>query len=291
MPGPQEIASFYATYYTHSADPPPARMKGFRNSVRAAWATGAPGRPQGGLAEKLALAVPFVREELELDHMMLRFLPPGRLLDVGCGSGGFLQRMQAIGWRVEGVELDPDAAAFAREALEGPVHASGFVEAALPTDAFDAVTMNQVIEHVPDPLAYLREAARVCRPGGRVVLATPNARALGHRIFGADWRGLEVPRHLHLFTVSTLAALVGQAGFRIISARTTARGARAFFVASRMLARGGCNAHDRTVAAPLSDRLLALAFQAFEDALRWVASDAGEEIVLVAERPADAIAC
>jgi 2-polyprenyl-3-methyl-5-hydroxy-6-metoxy-1,4-benzoquinol methylase len=287
MPGPQEIAGFYATYYTHAADPPAARMQGFRQRVREAWAAGAPGRPRGGLAERLALAVPFVREELEVDHMMLRFLPPGRVLDVGCGSGGFLQRMQAIGWRIEGVELDPDAAALARSTLQGPVHASGFVEAGLPPAAFDAVTMNQVIEHVPDPLGYLCEAFRVCRPGGRLVLATPNARALGHRIFGADWRGLEVPRHLHLFTVGALAALVGQAGFRIVSARTTARGARAFFVASRMLARGGGDAHDRTVAAPLSDRLMALAFQAFEDALRFVAPEAGEEIVLVAEKPGD----
>ncbi len=287
MPTAAQIGGFYAIYYTHSADPPPARMQGFRQALRADWVRRTVSGARIGLRSRLALAVPFLREELEFEYMDLRFRAPGRVLDVGCGSGGFLQRMQAIGWQVEGVEMDRCAAEVARSTLSGPVHVAGFPEAGLEAGRFDAVTMSHVIEHVPDPLAYLREAFRVCRTGARLVLATPNARALGHRMFRDAWRGLEVPRHLHIFTVDTLRAMVEQAGFEIVCARSSARAARAFFVSSRMLSGSRGDAYGRTLAAPLSDRLAALAFQAVEDAVRLAAPEAGEEVLLVAEKPGD----
>ena len=68
-----------------------------------------------------------------------------------------------------------------------------------PAAAFDAVTLNHVIEHVPDPLATVAECRRLLKPGGRLLMFTPNAGSLAHWMFGRDWRGLEPPRHLHLF--------------------------------------------------------------------------------------------
>lgn len=283
-PSREQIAGFYRAYYTHVPARPPARLQGLRAELASAWAATSAGGERGTLKARLMLSVPAIRDEVRYGFMDLRLLPAGRVLDVGCGSGEFLLRMREIGWEVEGLEFDPAAAAIAREQTGGIVHESDLLDAALPGGRFEAVTMSHVIEHVPDPLAYLREAHRLCRPGGRLVLATPNVDALGHRLFGASWRGLEVPRHLHLFAVETLSTLAVRAGFRVLSATTTARAARWFCISSRVLASGGDDAHRRAVEAPLRSRLAAFAFQMIEDAWLRASHVAGEEIVLVAER-------
>ena len=100
------------------------------------------------------------------------------VLDVGCNTGYGTVRFAPVAGRVVGVDVSPRAIDAARQrSLDGRpefVLTSGF-ELPFPDDSFDLVTSFQVLEHVPDPLAYLREIERVARPGGTVILATPNA--------------------------------------------------------------------------------------------------------------------
>lgn len=139
---------------------------------------------------------------------------PRRLLDVGCASGLFLEAMQGRpGWEVEGVEPNARAARAVSERLGVPVHAGPFEEARFPEAAFDAATLWDVLEHLYDPLASLREVRRILRPGGALFLRVPNAASYVARLFGRYWSGYDLPRHMTVFTPRTLARALAAAGF------------------------------------------------------------------------------
>jgi SAM-dependent methyltransferase len=214
-PTAETIELAYRSYYTHggSAPPPVGRLRrGLANDyLRARWGYDQePVVPGGRLVPKLAPSRGALVDR-EIRHLPAK--PGGRLLDVGCGSGAFLAQMAELGWRTQGIDPDPAAVAGAREAgldvrqatladLDSPEYAG----------SFDAITLSHVIEHLHDPGGDLRRIERLLRPGGLVWIATPNLEALGLRRFGADWLGLDPPRHLVLFTRASLERLVLDAG-------------------------------------------------------------------------------
>ena len=138
---------------------------------------------------------------------------PGRLLDVGCGVGVLMDAMRRRGWEVQGVDVTPSAVRIARARFGLDVIEGALEEAGFPDERFDAVTLWNVIEHVPDPPSTLREVARVLRPGGLLVLATPNVDALDARLFRQRWALWEAPRHFNLFSPASLGALLRGSGF------------------------------------------------------------------------------
>lgn len=143
---------------------------------------------------------------------------PGRLLDVGCGEAAFLRMAQQGGWQVAGTELSEAAA---RQSPELELYRGEVWEAGLPTGAYDAVTSWHVIEHASDPKRMVTELFRVLRPGGWLVLATPNLHdyvfRLGYFTGRGRWPTLyeDDERELHLFHFSagTLSKLVQSVGF------------------------------------------------------------------------------
>lgn len=174
---------------------------------------------------KLALWPLWAMNGLRAQMKLLRYMtleqePTGKLLDVGCGAGRFLHRMQKRGWQVEGVEFDPQAANKVTQRYGIAVHVGDLPACHLPAESFDAVTLNQVMEHLYDPRATLNECLRILKPGGRLILTTPNVDSMGAVEFGRYWRGWEPPRHLHLFSVAALQRLVQQSGFEVTDARS-----------------------------------------------------------------------
>jgi len=140
-------------------------------------------------------------------------LVPGKMLEFGCASGGFLAKMRARGWSVEGVDISPVATACARE--HGLAVHTGTLDS-LPVEAgtFDLVVGWMALEHLPDPVEALRFLHGRTRPGGWLVISIPNAAAFEFRIFGRYWYALQVPAHLFHFTPTTMNNLLLAAGWR-----------------------------------------------------------------------------
>jgi SAM-dependent methyltransferase len=237
-----EIHKAYSTYYTHESAAEESLRKRLVRLLTQARAEVVYARGKGHLPWPLspvlcALAgwYPGLNEHLDL---MIRYMKPPQtpslLLDVGCGDGEALALLKTIGWNVMGLEFDPKAAQAARargiEVREGDLAAASFPEA-----TFDAVTSSHVIEHVYEPLEFLRESRRVLKASGTVIAVTPNADGWTHFRYGRDWRGLEPPRHLCIFTERALAALAESAGFSRVTVHTTARSVALLEVSSRAL--------------------------------------------------------
>lgn len=113
-----------------------------------------------------------------------RAVPTGRLLDVGCGEPLFLDLAQSAGYAVEGVDTVPDAAAIARDEFGIHVHTTPFDRCELTEGSFDAITMWDFLEHVPDPIATLERARSLLSPGGVLFVSAPNYRSILHRVAG-----------------------------------------------------------------------------------------------------------
>jgi len=228
-PLPHEMWKAYVTYHTHSQKLD-GRLRRLMLSlahrfIRLTWLPS-------------AIASGLKCEADGLRFMTLETEKSGRLLDVGCGGGRFLKRMQKRGWQVVGTDFDLQAArkVSARYGIE--THVGDLQHCNLPASSFDVITLSQTIEHLYTPIATLRECLRLMKPGGLLVMTTPNAASLGAKKFGSSWRGWEAPRHLQLFTVQSLKTLTQQAGFAVEEARTISSGSAVVYRASRDIADG-----------------------------------------------------
>lgn len=196
-PTPETIVRFYPPNYRPHRAPPAVR----------------PPRPPARFWSQV-FGRPCPERRGALPHMR-----PGRLLDFGCGSGGYLRRMADLGWQVTGLDRADHVVRMVRDELRCDAVAGTLPHADLIPASFDVVTMWQSLEHVHNPLTILREALRMLVPGGTAVVAVPNFESDSARRFGPHWFGLDLPRHLTHFTPATLAEMLQTAGFRVQSVR------------------------------------------------------------------------
>jgi len=287
QPIPEDIGKLYSEYFTHDTLPETLKKeptKSWRKAVKVSILDSAFGYQSDGankIVGWLVSRIGLLRDIAGGSVMWLNGSRPGKLLDVGCGNGQFLAAMRELGWEVVGVEPDGQAVKVAQERFGLNVYESVLEEIGFPDDTFDAITMNHVVEHLPDPIGTLRECKRILKKGGRLVVTVPNIESLGHRLYRDAWRGLEVPRHLFLFSPRTLRVCAESSGLQVLELRTTARTARWMWAASNLIRKNGVLPGGSPRRQSLQLRLTGLAFQAVEYGMCWV-TDVGEEIIIIA---------
>ena len=141
------------------------------------------------------------------------------VLDIGCGFGESLGFHHARGCEVYGVEADENIRRVS-EKFGYKVHVGLFDDSIYESEFFDYVTMDQVIEHVTDPISTLRGVARILKPGGITILSTPNAHGWGARFFGRRWINWHAPYHMQFFSHRSIRLAAEQAGLVVEDVKT-----------------------------------------------------------------------
>lgn len=268
MPSAADLLRAYRNYYTHD-DQTEAESSGVAKLLYR-WAV-----------DGLLTVAGVLPERRRADAMFLEGMACGSILDVGCGHGAFLARMARKGWVVLGVDFDPDAVANAR-AVHGLDIRLGGVESIDGSSCFDVITASHVIEHVPDPMQFLMHCRRLLRPGGKLVLRTPNAQSFGHGIYADAWRGLEPPRHLCILTRNALQSLARRAGLGVVECFTSHAMAESVLIVSHFLRKSGTfDPHRRDLPRLLQWKLLGPLF-AVRAKFAWMRDhNCGEEVCAI----------
>jgi SAM-dependent methyltransferase len=146
---------------------------------------------------------------------------------------------------------------------------------------FEIVTMNHALEHVKDPIAGLRTCWRVLKPGGHIVVLTPNVESLGHRYFGEHCVSLDPPRHLYLYSPKTLKRIIEHAGFEVERLETSTRLAGPTWVTSNQIRQTGSR---QKTGSTVWGILRGIPFSFVEKSLHLFSPDVGEEVILIGRK-------
>jgi ubiquinone/menaquinone biosynthesis C-methylase UbiE len=145
------------------------------------------------------------------------FTPETRVVDVGCGLNHLLYHLKQLRGTVGiGVDFKPEVAAYVRDVRKMPVVQGTLHDGHFKDGEFDLVTMNEYLEHEPDPRGVLREARRITKKGGHVWVEVPLSDSLPSRIFKSRWSQVDAPRHLVHFTRETLTKMLESSGFKVV---------------------------------------------------------------------------
>jgi 2-polyprenyl-3-methyl-5-hydroxy-6-metoxy-1,4-benzoquinol methylase len=286
MPLEEDIGIAYQSYYTHSETQTKQNSKAreFYEFIQRCYLSNKYGYFKdkiSGWQKKLGLFlyIDIVRKaNTDFKVMKIPALLGGTLLDVGCGNGEFLHTMKQLGWNVQGLDVDEKAAETARRnninVRIGTLDKSGF-----SSNMFDAIVLSHVIEHVYDPISLLRECKRILKPGGKIFILTPNSKSLCHKLFGEYWRGLEVPRHLMVFSNINLESCANVAGFKTVEISCTERSAKSIYCLSRMI-----KSANKISEKNINSRSIGYSIQLWEKIVQKFGFDCGEEIYFVGSK-------
>lgn len=284
LPRPDQIPGFYSNYHTHDEVIEDSFMSGvFYRGIPVA--TLGYEKEKASQSERLwgklfSLIGP-LRELGQGAIFWLDAKARGRLLDVGCGSGVFLRRWKNLGWDVHGVEMDPAAVSVARKVSQSDNVVMGTVDDLDSNEQYDVITLIHVIEHLLDPLETLEKCRNLLKPGGKLILSTPNAGSLGARILKRNWRGWEPPRHIYVYNPKTLTKIARKAGYKIESVSTPSN-------ATLIVWKTSLKQIKKEQAINLIDRIIILIkssfFWGFAYVLTRLGNPCGEVIHLVAAR-------
>lgn len=189
-PKPEKLAGYYKTdeYISHSAT-------------------------RKGLINKMYLIIRSITSRKKR-KIIERYTKGRKILDIGCGTGEFLNECRNHGWITTGVEPDKNAASFARNTYSLKVHDESFLNGNAETE-YDVITLWHVLEHVSDLNKRMEQISRLLSPDGMLLVALPNCDSKDARIYGPFWAAYDVPRHLYHFTKNTMSMLLEKHQFKV----------------------------------------------------------------------------
>lgn len=159
----------------------------------------------------------------------------GKLLDIGCATGEFLNASRSRGWQVSGIELIEQTAQIAKERFGLEIFMGRLETTALPDNYFDVITLWDVLEHLPDPIAAFQHCYRLLSQNGLIVFSIPNLSSFDRYLFGRSWIGWDAPRHFTLFTLNTLRQAFSKTGFTLLDQRCFLGGKGTFLLSLDIL--------------------------------------------------------
>jgi SAM-dependent methyltransferase len=167
-----------------------------------------PVAPSNSTAKRILAAINPIRRRYRQASLVPEFVPGGRLIELGCANGAFLQSLRDLGWsQVYGVELSEAAARKGRAAgLDIECAPIETALAAYPDGHFDVVVSSMVLEHLYDPFSVIRLIASKLKPGGQFLFSTIVHDSLDAQIYGRYWAGFDLPRHMVYFSHADLLA-------------------------------------------------------------------------------------
>lgn len=180
--------------------------------------------------EKLYTRQRVEKEQLQIrdyskSRATLNALNPDRgvLLEIGSGFGYLIAAFKSDGWTVVGIDPDGHACEHARDMNHVDARTGTLASVAIDSHSVDVVVMNHVIEHVPDPIALLKDISRILKPGGRLVMETPCYDTLMFKLLGRRERSLSCNGHIYFYTADSLKRAYESAGFQLVQFRHVGR--------------------------------------------------------------------
>jgi SAM-dependent methyltransferase len=140
-------------------------------------------------------------------QVISQYKTAGSILDIGCSSGGFLAYLKGGSWKLYGIEASLPTAERARVLTGGEIFAGDVIDATFPPGSFDVITSSDVMEHLYEPGDVFRKVYNWLKPGGIFYVFVPNIMSWEAEMFRTYWYGLDLPRHLHHYSVNSLTAL------------------------------------------------------------------------------------
>jgi 2-polyprenyl-3-methyl-5-hydroxy-6-metoxy-1,4-benzoquinol methylase len=147
-------------------------------------------------------------------QLISRYYKTGKILDIGCGTGEFLNTCKSAKWQTIGIEPDADARKMAITNYGLDVREESDL-AGLESSSFDIISMWHVLEHVPKLNERVEELKRLIKPNGVIIIAVPNCNSLDAKIYKEHWAAYDVPRHLYHFTPKDIELLFRNSGMKV----------------------------------------------------------------------------